>query len=68
MRRNPHLLLEGCRDSPLAYAIGAKVPYIYIRGEFFTFSTYWSARSKSVRQRISGEDTSARLRVRVVHP
>src|SRR6185295_13222028 len=33
MERNPHLLLEGCVIA--CYAIGAKVAYIYIRGEFF---------------------------------
>src|SRR5436190_1172952 len=33
MERNPHLLNEGCAVS--CYAIGAKVAYIYIRGEFF---------------------------------
>jgi NADH-quinone oxidoreductase subunit F len=33
MERNPHLLLEGCAIG--CYAIGAKVAYIYIRGEFF---------------------------------
>jgi NADH-quinone oxidoreductase subunit F len=33
MERNPHLLLEGCAIG--CYAIGAKVTYIYIRGEFF---------------------------------
>src|SRR5579871_5334024 len=32
MERNPHLLIEGCAVS--CYAIGAKVAYIYIRGEF----------------------------------
>ena len=32
MERNPHLLIEGCAIS--CYAIGAKVAYIYIRGEF----------------------------------
>ena len=32
MERNPHLLLEGCAIG--CYAIGAKVAYIYIRGEF----------------------------------
>src|ERR1043165_1977415 len=32
MERNPHLLFEGCAIS--CYAIGAKVAYIYIRGEF----------------------------------
>jgi NADH-quinone oxidoreductase subunit F len=33
MERNPHLLIEGCVIG--CYAIGAKVAYIYIRGEFF---------------------------------
>jgi NADH-quinone oxidoreductase subunit F len=33
MERSPHLLLEGCAIG--CYAIGAKVAYIYIRGEFF---------------------------------
>jgi NADH-quinone oxidoreductase subunit F len=33
MERNPHLLLEGCAIG--CYAIGAKVAYIYIRGEFY---------------------------------
>jgi NADH-quinone oxidoreductase subunit F len=33
MERYPHMLLEGCLIG--CYAIGAKVAYIYIRGEFF---------------------------------
>jgi NADH-quinone oxidoreductase subunit F len=33
MERNPHLLIEGCTIA--CHAIGAKVAYIYIRGEFF---------------------------------
>src|SRR4029453_2300578 len=33
MERNPHLLIEGCAIA--CHAIGAKVAYIYIRGEFF---------------------------------
>src|SRR6476620_3415274 len=33
MERVPHLLLEGCAIG--CYAIGSKVAYIYIRGEFF---------------------------------
>ena len=33
MERNPHLLLEGCAIA--CCAIGAKVAYIYIRGEFY---------------------------------
>jgi NADH-quinone oxidoreductase subunit F len=32
MERNPHLLIEGCLIG--CHAIGAKVAYIYIRGEF----------------------------------
>jgi len=32
MERNPHLLIEGCAIG--CHAIGAKVAYIYIRGEF----------------------------------
>src|ERR1700692_4765097 len=32
MERTPHLLVEGCLIG--CYAIGAKVAYIYIRGEF----------------------------------
>ncbi|HEX3645571.1 MAG TPA: NADH-quinone oxidoreductase subunit NuoF, partial [Vicinamibacterales bacterium] len=37
MERNPHLLLEGCAIG--CHAIGAKVAYIYIRGEFFHVQT-----------------------------
>jgi len=33
MERNPHLMFEGCLIG--CWAIGAKVAYIYIRGEFF---------------------------------
>jgi NADH-quinone oxidoreductase subunit F len=33
MERNPHLVFEGCLIA--CHAIGAKVAYIYIRGEFF---------------------------------
>ena len=32
IERNPHLLIEGCAIG--CYAIGAKIAYIYIRGEF----------------------------------
>ncbi len=32
MERNPHLLIEGCAIS--CYAIGARIAYVYIRGEF----------------------------------
>src|SRR3982750_2107916 len=37
MERNPHLLIEGCAIS--CYAIGAKVAYIYIRGELYHVQT-----------------------------
>src|SRR5438876_1763916 len=37
MERNPHLLLEGCAIG--GYAIGARVAYIYIRGEFLHVQT-----------------------------
>src|SRR3954470_8104403 len=33
MERNPHLLIEGCAIA--CYAIGARIAYIYIRGEFY---------------------------------
>src|SRR5438067_2260582 len=33
MERNPHLLVEGCAIG--CYGIGAKIAYIYIRGEFY---------------------------------
>ena len=33
MERNPHLVIEGCAIA--CWAIGAKVAYVYIRGEFF---------------------------------
>ena len=33
MERNPHILIEGCAIA--CYAIGAKIAYIYIRGEFY---------------------------------
>jgi NADH-quinone oxidoreductase subunit F len=32
MERNPHLLIEGCAIG--CYAIGARIAYIYVRGEF----------------------------------
>jgi NADH-quinone oxidoreductase subunit F len=38
MERNPHLLLEGCAIG--CHAIGAKVAYIYIRGEFLHVQRY----------------------------
>jgi NADH-quinone oxidoreductase subunit F len=37
MERNPHLLIEGCAIG--CYAIGARLAYIYIRGEFYHVQT-----------------------------
>src|SRR5258706_56603 len=42
MERNPHLLIEGCAIG--CYAIGAKVAYIYIRGEFYHLQKTLEAR------------------------
>ena len=44
MERNPHLLIEGCAIG--CYAIGAKVAYIYIRGEFFHVQQMLEARDR----------------------
>jgi len=44
MERNPHLLFEGCAIG--CYAIGAKVAYIYIRGEFLHVQTILEAELK----------------------
>ena len=44
MERNPHLLFEGCLIA--CHAIGAKVAYIYIRGEFLHVQQSWSSSSK----------------------
>jgi NADH-quinone oxidoreductase subunit F len=41
MERNPHLLFEGCLIG--CWAIGAKVAYIYIRGEFYHVQTVLEA-------------------------
>jgi NADH-quinone oxidoreductase subunit F len=43
MRWTPHALIEGCAVA--AYAIGAEVAYIYIRGEF---TEPWTIMSKAV--------------------
>ena len=55
MERNPHLLIEGCAIG--CYAIGAKVAYIYIRGEFFHVQQVLEARD---RRRPTRRATSAR--------
>ena len=58
MERNPHLLIEGCAIG--CYAIGAKVAYIYIRGEFFHVQQMLEARSpRPTRRAISARTSSA---------
>src|SRR6187549_1353004 len=47
MERNPHLLFEGCLIG--CYAIGAKVAYIYIRGEFYHVQQVLEAELKKAR-------------------
>jgi NADH-quinone oxidoreductase subunit F len=49
MERNPHLLFEGCLIG--CYAIGAKVAYIYIRGEFAHVQRVLEAEIESARAR-----------------
>ena len=67
MERNPHLLIEGCAIG--CYAIGAKVAYIYIRGEFFHVQE--SARGGSGQGLRAGllrqEHPRQRLRLRRLH-
>src|SRR6187397_493283 len=48
MERNPHLLFEGCLIG--CYAIGAKVAYIYIRGEFYHVQQVLEAELKKARE------------------
>ena len=55
MERNPHLLIEGCAIG--CYAIGAKVAYIYIRGEFFHVQSVLEQRD---RRRLRAAGSSAR--------
>jgi NADH-quinone oxidoreductase subunit F len=47
MERNPHLVFEGCLIG--CYAIGAKVAYIYIRGEFHHVQMVLEAELKKAR-------------------
>ncbi len=49
MERNPHLLIEGCVIG--CYAIGAKVAYIYIRGEFLHVQRVLEAEIEAARAR-----------------
>jgi NADH-quinone oxidoreductase subunit F len=49
MERNPHLLFEGCLIA--CYAVGARVAYIYIRGEFAHVQRVLEAEIESARAR-----------------
>jgi NADH-quinone oxidoreductase subunit F len=49
MERNPHLLFEGCLIG--CHAIGAKVAYIYIRGEFYHVQRVLEAEIEAARAR-----------------
>ena len=55
MERNPHLLIEGCAIG--CYAIGAKVAYIYIRGEFYHVQEVLEA---AIDEGLHGRASSAR--------
>ena len=59
MERNPHLLIEGCAIA--CYAIGAKVAYIYIRGEFYHVQEILEADGCEVETAQDGEEGLARL-------
>jgi NADH-quinone oxidoreductase subunit F len=48
MERNPHLLFEGCLIG--CHAIGAKVTYIYIRGEFYHVQEVLEAELEKARE------------------
>ena len=67
MERNPHLLIEGCAIS--CYAIGAKVAYIYIRGEFYHVQEILEAEiEKAYKAGLSRQEHSRqRLRLRRLH-
>ena len=57
MERNPHLLIEGCAIA--CYAIGAKVAYIYIRGEFLHVQHVLERRSTRPTRAASSARTSS---------
>ena len=67
MERNPHLLFEGCLIG--CYAIGAKVAYIYIRGEFFHVQQVLEAElDEGARGRVRRQEhLRLRLRLRGLH-
>jgi NADH-quinone oxidoreductase subunit F len=48
MERNPHLLFEGCLIG--CHAIGAKIAYIYIRGEFYHVQEVLEAEIEKARE------------------
>ena len=64
MERNPHLLFEGCLIG--CWAIGAKVAYIYIRGEFYHVQRILEAElAKAYAQGYAGKNImGSRLRLR----
>jgi hypothetical protein len=63
MERNPHLLFEGCLIG--CWAIGAKVAYIYIRGEFYHVQKVMEAELAKAYAQATPERTSwARLGLR----
>ena len=68
MERNPHLLFEGCLIG--CWAIGAKVAYIYIRGEFYHVQRVMEAElEKAYAQGYAGKNImGTRLRLRHRHP
>ena len=67
MERNPHLLFEGCLIA--CHAIGAKVAYIYIRGEFLHVQQRARAAARrGVREGIRRQERDgARLGLRHLH-
>ena len=67
MERNPHLLFEGCLIG--CWAIGAKVAYIYIRGEFYHVQKVMEAElAKAYAQGYVGKNImGSRLRLRHRH-
>ena len=67
MERDPHQLIEGMAIT--AYAIGAHVAYVYVRGEYVLGIRRWRRRSPRPAPRaISARHTRVRLRLRHAHP
>ena len=67
MERNPHLLIEGCAIA--CHAIGAKVAYIYIRGEFLHVQHVLERGDRrGLRARVPRQERArVRLRLRRLH-